>query len=136
MLISENASSTKNIEEKKKIENIMTVEEECIQCEINNKKKNWSNDKLVKELTQLNHDIICLNKYQHHPFKKSCQASFSFLKQGEKYYTSSEKLQKRNYRLIFENLKSSPSVQISLCGILMTIIVGLVDLKNRKFKSP
>ncbi|CRG97930.1 conserved Plasmodium protein, unknown function [Plasmodium gallinaceum] len=112
---------------------IKTVEEEYIECKINNKKKKWSEKKLNSELRNLNHDIICMKKYKYYPFKKKCYNNFSFLKEGEEYYSSNEKLKKRNYKIIYENLKSSPPIQIAFCGILMTIIIGLLELKNKKF---
>ncbi|SBT36336.1 conserved Plasmodium protein, unknown function [Plasmodium ovale wallikeri] len=142
---------------------VKTVQEEYIECEINEKRKKWNKLKLANELTKLNHDIICLQTNQFHPFKNICRRDFSFLEQGRKYYTSREKLyapmshyittsssnalrdgkhcvekliehvvQKRNYKIIFENLRNSPSIQISFCGILITAIVGLLDLRNKK----
>ncbi|CRH00513.1 conserved Plasmodium protein, unknown function [Plasmodium relictum] len=114
---------------------IKTVEEEYIECEINNKKKKWSENKLKYELQNMNHDIICIKKYKYYPFKKKCQNNFSFLREREKYYTSNEKIKKRNYKIIYENLKSSPPIQIAFCGILMTILIGLLELKNKKFKN-
>ncbi|GAB66915.1 hypothetical protein PCYB_102650 [Plasmodium cynomolgi strain B] len=111
---------------------VKTVEEESIECEINKKKKKWTPRKLQKEFTVQKHDLVCLNRYRYHPFKVVCQNGFSFLQPGESYYTSNYKLQNRNYKLVFENLCSSPSIQISFCGILMTVIAALVDLKNRR----
>ncbi|SCQ16512.1 conserved Plasmodium protein, unknown function [Plasmodium ovale] len=114
---------------------VKTVQEEYIECEINDKRKKWNKLKLMNELTKLNHDMICLQTNRFHPFKNICRRDFSFLEQGRKYYTSREKLQKRNYKIIFENLRNSPSIQISFCGILITAIVGLLDLRNKKFKT-
>ncbi|EUD68273.1 hypothetical protein C922_01293 [Plasmodium inui San Antonio 1] len=109
-----------------------TVVEESIECEINKKKKKWTPQKLQKEFTMQKHDLVCLSRYRYHPFKVACQNGFSFLQPGGSYYTSSYKLQNRNYKLVFENLCMSPSIQISFCGILMTVIAALVDLKNRR----
>ncbi|KJP87147.1 hypothetical protein AK88_03194 [Plasmodium fragile] len=111
---------------------IKTVEEDSIECEINKKKKKWTQRKLEKEFTMQKHDLVCLSRYRYHPFKVVCENGFSFLQPGQNYYTSSYKLQNRNYKLVFENLCSSPSIQISFCGILMTAIAALVDLKNRR----
>ncbi|KMZ86308.1 hypothetical protein PVBG_01831 [Plasmodium vivax Brazil I] len=111
---------------------VKTVEEPSVECEINKKKRKWSPRKLQKEFTTQRHDLLCLSRYRYHPFKVVCQNGFSFLQPGERYYTSSYKLQNRNYRLVFENLCSSPSIQISFCGILMTVVAALVDLKNRR----
>ncbi|CAD2094945.1 conserved Plasmodium protein, unknown function [Plasmodium vinckei brucechwatti] len=118
------------------LKKIKTVDDEYIECEINNKKKKWSEYKLAKEFYKYNHNLICLKKYEYNPFKKVCQENFSFLKEGERYYTSNDKLHKRHYKLIFQNLMNSPSIQISFCGIVMTAIAWLVDLKNKKFKKP
>ncbi|ANQ08695.1 Uncharacterized protein PCOAH_00030430 [Plasmodium coatneyi] len=112
---------------------VKTVEEESIECEINKKKKTWTPRKLQKEFTIQKHDVLCLSRYRYHPFKVVCQNGFSFLQPGESYYTSSYKLQNRNYKLVFENLCASPSIQISFCGIIMTAIAAVVDLKNRRF---
>ncbi|GAW81405.1 hypothetical protein, conserved [Plasmodium gonderi] len=112
--------------------NIKTVDEKYITCEINKKKKQWTDRKLQKEFSLQNHDLVCLNKYRYHPLKDVCQGAFSFLQDGESYYTSSYKLQNRDYGLIFRNLCTSPSIQISFCGIMITIIAALVDLKNRR----
>ncbi|CAA9989230.1 conserved Plasmodium protein, unknown function [Plasmodium knowlesi strain H] len=111
---------------------VKTVEEESIECEINKKRKKWTPRKLQKEFTKQKHDLVCLSRYRYHPFKVVCQNGFSFLQPGESYYTCNHKMQKRNYKLIFENLCSSPSIQISFCGILMTAIAALVDLKKRR----
>ncbi|SOV76796.1 conserved Plasmodium protein, unknown function [Plasmodium reichenowi] len=111
---------------------VKVLESTYINCEINNKKREWSNNKLNKELSKWNHDIICSKKYQYNPFKQSCGKHFDFLKEGQKYYTSSEQFQKRDYNLIFQNLRNSPSIHIATCGIFMTIIIGLLNLKNKK----
>ncbi|SBS92796.1 conserved Plasmodium protein, unknown function [Plasmodium ovale curtisi] len=71
---------------------VKTVQEEYIECEINDKRKKWNKLKLMNELTKLNHDMICLQTNRFHPFKNICRRDFSFLEQGRKYYTSREKL--------------------------------------------
>ncbi|SOV11692.1 conserved Plasmodium protein, unknown function [Plasmodium sp. gorilla clade G2] len=101
---------------------VKIVESEYINCEINNKKREWSKNKLNKELRKWNHDIICSKQYQYNPFKQSCDKNFYFLKEGQKYYTSNEKL-------------NSPSIHIAACGIFMTIIIGLLNFKNKKINK-
>ncbi|SOV21356.1 conserved Plasmodium protein, unknown function [Plasmodium sp. DRC-Itaito] len=114
---------------------VKIVESKYINCEINNKKREWSKNKLNKELRKWNHDIICSKQYQFNPFKQSCDKNFYFLKEGQKYYTSNQKFQKRDYNLIFQNLRNSPSIHIAACGIFMTIIIGLLNFKNKKINK-
>ncbi|KNG76754.1 hypothetical protein PFMG_02910 [Plasmodium falciparum IGH-CR14] len=70
--------------------------------------------------------IIKLNK------DLTCDKNFDFLKEGQKYCPSRENFLKRDYNLIFQNLRNSPSIHIATCGIFMTIIIGLLNLKNKK----
>ncbi|VWU53189.1 conserved protein, unknown function, partial [Hepatocystis sp. ex Piliocolobus tephrosceles] len=123
ILNSQNTNGINSESQQKLLPNIKIIEEEYIECEINKKKKLWTLSKLKKEFNKYNHNIICLNKYKYYPFKKICQPEFSFLKNGEKYYTINNRMLKRDYKLIFENLTTSPSMQISFYGILVTAIV-------------
>lgn len=131
---SNNIYETKADLGKKKFD-FKTIEETYVECTINEKKKKWTEYKLEEELKNRKHDVICLNRKKYDFFKKKCETGFSFLKEGEAYYTSKEKVGKRDFKIIRENLKNSPPVQIAFCGILVTLIIGLLEMKNKKFKN-